>query len=398
MEIENLYMYRKQHSNLESKLQLRTIVYLVNSLRKAGPVNVLYDIISHLDQSHYRVYIVKFLEDDLERSITARFKELGVKVISLSCSFIRLELCTKSIAKQVNNLMRKIQPDVIHTHGYHPVLVASYLREWKRIETLHCVCQEDFIFSKGRIVGGYMIRRYLRALRKMDHCAAISHTVKRAYLPILGERKITVVYNGCDIRQFSPLSQEQIIQKKRELNIPEGCRIYVIVGALSVRKNPLIVVQSFIELYFQKQLSEPTLVLFFGIGDLMKECMQMAQEYPFIQFKGYQMNVAEYMQIADYSICASRSEGFGLNYVESLMVNVPVIGSDIQPFQEFTEMLPALQVLQFKVDDKEGLKQAIVKSQQLQLDKAVLGEMARKTFSAQNMSDGYVQLYEQFWH
>lgn len=389
-------MYRKKHSNLESKSQLRTIVYLVNSLRKAGPVNVLYDIISHLDQSCYRVYIVKFLEDDPRRSITARFEELGVKVISLSCSFFSLELCTKSVAGRVNNLMRKIQPDVIHTHGYHPVLVASYLREWKRIETLHCVCQEDFIFSKGRIVGGYMIRRYLRALRKMDHCAAISHTVKRAYLPILGERKITVVYNGCDTRQFSPLSQEQVIQKKRELNIPEGCRIYVIVGALSVRKNPLIVVQSFIELYLQKQLSEPTLVLFFGIGDLMKECMQMAQEYPFIQFKGYQMNVAEYMQIADYSICASRSEGFGLNYVESLMVNTPVIGSDISPFKEFTDMIPDLVPLQFKVDNKESLKRAILQSQIQILNRQAVGNIARNSFSSKKMADNYKELYNQF--
>ncbi len=99
------------------------------------------------------------------------------------------------------------------------------------------------------------------------------------------------------------------------------------------------------------------------------------------------------MQVADYSICASLSEGFGLNYIESLMVDVPVIGTDIPPFKEFTDLMPELRSLQFKAGDKEDLKRAIILSREIQIDRQKIGIVARETFSAQNMADKYASFY-----
>ena len=43
---------------------MRTILYIVNQLRKAGPVVVLHDIIRYLNRSEFRPVIVKLMEDD----------------------------------------------------------------------------------------------------------------------------------------------------------------------------------------------------------------------------------------------------------------------------------------------------------------------------------------------
>lgn len=67
---------------------------------------------------------------------------------------------------------------------------------------------------------------------------------------------------------------------------------------------------------------------------MLEECKQLAKGCPSIVFKGYTFNVDEYLKAADYAICASRSEGFGLSCVEALMTGVPVIASDIGPFRE----------------------------------------------------------------
>ena len=216
------------------------IIYIVNSLRKSGPVNVLYGIVRGLPVSEYEVHIIKLSEDEPSRSMTKEFCRIGAKVWELHHSLRYLELATWYVRKQVGKILEQVQPDIVHTHGYHPVLVVSQLKRWMRVETLHCICKEDFVFSKGKLLGSYMVMRYLHALRKMNHAAGISKAVCRAYEPIMGEERVTLVYNGCDTNVFYPLTPSQRQKFRLQYNVKEKEIIYVVVGTLSQGKNPLL--------------------------------------------------------------------------------------------------------------------------------------------------------------
>ena len=368
------------------------IIYIVNSLRKSGPVNVLYGIVRGLPVSEYEVHIIKLSEDEPSRSMTKEFCRIGAKVWELHHSVRYLELATWYVRKQVGKILEQVQPDIVHTHGYHPVLVVSQLKRWMRVETLHCICKEDFVFSKGKLLGSYMVMRYLHALRKMNHAAGISKAVCRAYEPIMGEERVTLVYNGCDTNVFYPLTPSQRQKFRLQYNVKEKEIIYVVVGTLSQGKNPLLIIDAFVQLHKEKKLSSVRL-WFVGKGPLFEICQERAKECPFIYFWGYKTNVTDYVRMADFEICASRSEGFGLNYVEALIANVPVVGSDIPPFQEFTEMIPQLRKIQFKSDDLEDLKRAILASQKIRLERAVIGQQARAIFSTERMASDYLKLY-----
>ena len=63
------------------------IVYLINQLRQSGPVNVLRNIIQNLDRNHYKPIIIKFMQDDINRSITDKFLELDVDIYEMNLSF-----------------------------------------------------------------------------------------------------------------------------------------------------------------------------------------------------------------------------------------------------------------------------------------------------------------------
>ena len=303
-----------------------------------------------------------------------------------------LELATWRVRKQVGNILEQVQPDIVHTHGYHPVLVASHLKKWMRVETLHCICREDFVFSKGRLLGSYMVRRYLRALWKMDHSVGISKAVCRAYEPIMGKERVTLVYNGCDTKVFYPLTPSQRQKIRLQYNVKDEEIIYVVVGTLSQGKNPLFIIDAFVQLYKEGKLNFSRL-WFVGKGPLFEMCRERAKGCPYIYFLGYKINAADYVRVADFEICASRTEGFGLNYVEALIANVPVVGSDISVFQEFTEMIPQLQEIQFKSDDLEDLKRAILVSQKVKFDRATIGQQARAIFSTERMASDYLKLY-----
>ena len=101
-----------------------TIVYIINQLRKSGPVEVLYNLVKNLHRFSVTPVIIRMMEDDTDRSITPAFKELGIEVLEFSYSFIDLELRTRWVAQSLEQLFVGRKVDLIHTHGYHPVLVA----------------------------------------------------------------------------------------------------------------------------------------------------------------------------------------------------------------------------------------------------------------------------------
>ena len=82
------------------------IIYIVNQVRKAGPVEVLYSLLKNLDKSSFVPIIVRLMEDDIDRSITSKFEELGIEVFKLSYSFWDLELRTTQVAKRVTALLK----------------------------------------------------------------------------------------------------------------------------------------------------------------------------------------------------------------------------------------------------------------------------------------------------
>ena len=182
---------------------MTTIVYLVNQLRKSGPIHVLKNIITNLDRNAFRPVIIKFMRDDKVRSITNEFAGMGVEIHEMDLSFWDLELRTSYVARKLDVLLERIRPDVLHTHGYHPVIVASLLKcICPKIETLHCISTDYYISSKGYLVGNWMNRRYNKSLSVMNCCVAISNSVCDFYKEIFPSKHIQTIYNGIDNAQY----------------------------------------------------------------------------------------------------------------------------------------------------------------------------------------------------
>ena len=371
------------------------VCYIINQLRKSGPVDVLYNIVKNLDRSFFTPVIVKLMEDDVDRSVTYKFEELGVEIIKFSYSFWDLELRTAKVAKTVQVFLEKRAVDIIHVHGYHPVLVAAHIKmKCPKIETMHCICREDFVSSKGKILGRYMIWRYLRNLKELSAGVAISDTGKNFYLKCLKKIPVYRIYNGVDTLKFN-IDRKSIDEKsvwRDKLFLPHNKKIFVVVGAIREVKDPLTIIRAFLKL--PEQIKEGALLLFLGQGNLLETCKSTAQSCPSILFNGYTFNVDEYLKAADYAICASRSEGFGLACVEALMSGVPVIASDIGPFQEFTQGIPELQFLHFPVGNDAILREKIEYAFNHIIDMEDIALNIRQRFSIDRMAKEYMDLYK----
>lgn len=370
------------------------IVFIINQLRQSGPVNVLYNIIANLDRKRFYPVVIKLMHDDKARSMTHKFQELGIEIVEYNFSFWELELSTKRVAKILESYISHRDISIINTHGYHPLLVASYITyNIPRIDTMHCISIDSFRSSRGWIIGTYMHVRYIRRLKNIECRVGISTTVTDYYNAIIKSNSSRTIYNGVNPGIFKTCYS--CTQLKAALGLEKYDNIFVVIGHLSKLKDPYTVIKAYTYL-IDKGIVADSCLVFCGTGPLSEQCKQMAKNYPMIKFVGYVNNVHEYLQVANYAICASHSEGFGLNYIEAIMCGCIVISSKIPAFNEFADRYFELKQLQFDPSDKNQLAQVITDAISNDIDMNSIRKDAINRFSAQSMSIGYMDLFETY--
>ena len=100
------------------------------------------------------------------------------------------------------------------------------------------------------------------------------------------------------------------------------------------------------------------------------------------------------MRAADVSICASHSEGFGLNYIEALASGALVLSSKIPTFNEFSQIYPLLQKYQFDKGNQKELEKALMYVEKKTENTNSLMDNVIANFSSIRMAMEYMDLYD----
>ncbi len=360
---------------------------VVSSLRKAGPIVVVQNILKGLNRNVIEVEIVKLMQDEPQRSITSEFVEAGYIVHEIGTTKLTAELRPGFIAKKLDKLIQERKPDIIHLHGYQCNRVVTRLKsKLPKIETVHCILAEDYKHY-GLLRGKYMIANHLRGMKRIDNLIAISDSVKAYCERELRRTDIGRIYNGVS----NPIEWITKDQARRNIGVEPECTLFVVVGSLTLRKDPETVIWAFKNAFTEEHNVR---LMFLGKGDLMSHCKDIVGNDSRIEFMGWKPNVYEYIKAADYSICASHSEGFGLNFIESLVNGTPVIGSNIEAFREFYERYPQIKQFVFNPGDVNKLAQNLLMAYNTTLDMQPISKDTLRVFGCEAMGDNYTELYK----
>ena len=131
-----------------------------------------------------------------------------------------------------------------------------------------------------------------------------------------------------------PSRRRSELRERRRLGLPDDARVGVCVGSLIPRKNPLAVVRA----VARSELRNLAMI-FVGGGVLDPEARSEACEDARIRFVGHCEDVLPYLQVADFFVSASRSEGLPTAVLEALSCGLPAVLSDIEPHREILELL-----------------------------------------------------------
>lgn len=233
-------------------------------------------------------------------------------------------------------LVRREGVDLIHARSRYPALIASIVCRKEKIPlvtTWHGVHEAH----------SWLKRRYNRALLKGERVIAVSRHIGQCLEQdyAVSQDRIDVIPRGADPERFDParVSGMRVQALAERWNFPEGSKILLVPGRLTVWKGQHVILAALQQLMMQE--SGPVLAVFVGPEtqkDYARKLGRMVQSLGLgehVRFVGECEDMPAAYRLADIVLIPSlKPEPFGRVAVEAQMMERPVIGSALGGMME----------------------------------------------------------------
>ena len=241
------------------------------------------------------------------------FKDMTNKQLSVYIDFLKHRL---------KKVIDEFQPDVIETEHVWLMGYALYEMGYSYIAGAHNSDQMGFHFDSR------MRPFAIACAQNAKYIFSISDAVKKKCLKLynIPSEKIAVIPNGYDKKIFHPrrTSKKRIFKKYRieaDLSLP----VVTFGGKMSRTKGIDILLKA--NSLLQKR--HPYLLFLFGSGDIKDVSGETPseEETQNAYFMGHVPPevLAEFHNIADFSVLPSRQEGFGVAALEAMGCGLPMV-------------------------------------------------------------------------
>ncbi|MDN0071270.1 glycosyltransferase [Bacteroides caecigallinarum] len=324
-----------------------------------GVKTVVDEIINNLDYNNVTLVVFEGGNNSIKKNI--KFTNLE------HSNFFRKILMLYNIIKS---------NDIIHVHQfpalyYCAILRMLFFRNKKFIFTEHASNNNRRNVKMLKFVEILIYKQY-------DYVIAVSNSCKKNLLKWLNNSiYVKTINNGININQFTINNTINF----KELNI-DSRYIITMVSRLNKDKDFKTLLHSMIYLDNNFHL------ILVGDGVLRKNIEQEIKKYNLsdkITLLGFREDVKDILYSSSISVLSSYAEGMSLAIFESLAVNTPCIGSDVDGI---CDVLPSK--YRFKVGDSKRLAEMI---KQTVTDKEYPFEEILNPFSLDKMLNSYNKIY-----
>ena len=276
--------------------------------------------------------LVEVRGQDIDASVCSlretAFPHLLRRLSACGVRYRTLALSKRNVlgVRAVMAMVRQERPDVVHTHleysttfggaaalalgKGHPVIVAYILNDPARRQSLL------------HRLGGRLLAPHL------DAHIAISPTIAEAIGVAYGgrARRVEVIPPGIDLTRFA----DDAVDPTHVQELRAGARRVIgTVGRLAAQKAIHVLIDATPKLL----ASDPsTRVLIVGEGPLRGELEERARHLEVahaVSFVGHLADVRPAYKAMDVFVLPSRDEGFGIVFLEAMMMQVPVVGTRV---------------------------------------------------------------------
>jgi glycosyltransferase involved in cell wall biosynthesis len=366
------------------------ILYLISTLQRNGPVNMLFNLLKYLDKGRFEPIILTLSKEPADSSL-ADFAEMEVKVLSLNLSrAIGLFLAPSRLKKIVDS----ISPTIVHSQGIRADnLCAKYLTAYPRVSTLQSYPYYDYPAKFGEVKGRLMANIHLKIISRLPNKVACAKSLSFVYAK-RHNLQIPYIQNGVDDVVFSIVTEQEKIALREKYSLPKNRKIFITVGNLIHRKNTETTIRAFMK----SSAKNESVLLVMGDGVLSQKLQTLAKSHESIRFLGNIANIVQYkdyLQMSDYFVSSSLAEGLPTAVMEALSCGLPCALSDIGAHREILSSDPKAGKIT-PVRDIEGLANVIdelARTDHESMSKAAVG-IVHNHLSAQKMAEKYQDVYK----
>jgi glycosyltransferase involved in cell wall biosynthesis len=233
--------------------------------------------------------------------------------------------------RAITKLLKKYQPDIVHTHGQRAGLVGRLAARGlplKRVHTEHTYTP-DFKLDNAVLHWGHL--RAMEVLSRFtDHHIAVSEAVKKFLVTrkLAKPNRVSVIYNGID-RKTLKSSKIDTEDYRMKWGITQSDKVFGTVGSLNSTKDTTTLIRAFKRV--NEKLPKSKLVII-GSGPLRRSLEKLASSLDIkdkVVFTGALDSVTSAIKTFDIFILPSISEAFGLTLLEAMHAEIPIIATRV---------------------------------------------------------------------
>jgi glycosyltransferase involved in cell wall biosynthesis len=356
------------------------ILFVLTGLAYGGAETQLVRLATRLKSRGWEVSVVSLMPP---KAYVEDLEAAGIPVFSLN---IRRKLPDPRPVLRLARIIRKWQPDVVHSHMVHANLLARIVRPLAPFPVLIC--------SARNIDEGGRLREFLYRLTDplCDLTTQVSQAGLERYVRVgaVPRHKIRYIPNGVDTERFKP-NPEGRLKVRRELGV--NGFVWLAVGRFDPQKDYPNMLQAFARVV--RERSDTTLLIA-GDGPLRKAMESMALDLGisgYVRFLGIRRDVSQLMTAADAYVMSSSWEGMPNVLLEASATGLPIVATDVGGNREI--VLDGVTGFLVPPRNPEALARAMLRIMDLSdEERKEMGKRARKHIEVKFNLDRVVDLWE----
>ncbi len=301
------------------------------------------------------------------------------KTMPMHLTFFRIAGALRGIFRRE---FRDNRPDITHVQVYQRLPYAQLIR---RLYGVPYVVTEHVTWFERGIVSKRDLGIASRGYRAADAVLTVSPGLRDTIRPLCGDKEITVVPNLVSPRFF-----------EGELRTPPGERFgFISIGTLEHKKGMDLLMRSFADAAGEDDRFTLTVCGDGPDADALKRQAEELGVAAKVTFTGRisREEVAERLRANQCFVLPSRSETFGVVFIEAMACGMPIIMTKTNAWQMLALPETGLAV---EIDDQTALTQAMLRIPEsyAEYDPEKIREYCVSRFSASGVARQLTEIYE----
>jgi len=299
----------------------KVLVFIATTIL-GGPGKGVFQLLDRLKDKDVNIVLVAYkLKADKDTEFIKLAKQKAYKLEILE----QHGILNISLFRSACKLVRKHNINIVQSHGYKSHLIALYLKIFERIKWVSFVHG----WSKENIKMHIYSATELILVRFSDIVVAVSPSIQKVLKKWFVGNVLTIL-NAIDKNEIP--GKIGGIEQRRRLGIDDSEFVIGTIGRLSPEKGHKYLIEAIGKINHEKMR-----LLIVGDGPLKNDLQKLCNDFQLndvVVFCGYDKNIRDYYESLNILVLPSLQEGLPNVVLEAMVLNVPVISTDVGGVRE----------------------------------------------------------------